>query len=287
MNTTNPFVPASPIYLSDDAETKSLFMLTCIAFLAILRRDLIIAGRNIIPNLMQSLLLPIFLLFIFGRVLTQAGATTPGYGALLLPGMIATNLLLIALMNVTLPLVLDIGNEREMEDRLLAPLPVALVAFEKVIFAAGISLLSGILVFPIGYLILGNAYQVRTDAIGPLFGIMLLSACAGASLGLLLGTAVKPEQINIMNGTVITPMMFTGCTFFAWGTLSGIRWFQIVTLFNPLTYSSEGLRALMVPPLYGHTLVTLDLHWVILGLSVATILFLSIGIKGFIGRVVR
>ena len=84
-------------------------------------------------------------------------------------------------------------------DRLLAPLPVAFVAIEKVLFAALYSLIASALVFPLAYLILGNAFQMRTDAIGLLVGLMILSAFAGASLGLTLGTAVKPEQIGLLN----------------------------------------------------------------------------------------
>jgi ABC-2 type transport system permease protein len=40
------------------------------------------------------------------------------------------------MQGVTLPLVLDLGFAREIDDRLLAPLPIGLVAMEKVLFAA-------------------------------------------------------------------------------------------------------------------------------------------------------
>src|SRR5262249_35583408 len=44
---------------------------------------------------------------------------------------------------------------------------------------------------------------------------------------------------------------FTGCTIYSWASLSSIKWFQIVTLFNPLTYAAEGLRYALVPPVHG------------------------------------
>lgn len=47
---------------------------------------------------------------------------------------------------------------------------------------------------------------------------------------------------------VVTPLLFTGCTYYPWAALGGVRWFQVLTLFNPLTYAAEGLRWAMMPP---------------------------------------
>ena len=42
-------------------------------------------------------------------------------------------------------------------------------------------------------------------------------------------------------------MLFTGASQYPWPALSRLRWFQVVTAFNPLTYVSEGLRGAMTP----------------------------------------
>ena len=61
--------------------------------------------------------------------------------------------------------------------------------------------------------------------------------------------------------------------------LDGLRWFQVITLFNPLTYVSEGLRAAMVPQ------VPHIQPWIcIVALLVSIALFMAIGIKGFLRR---
>src|SRR6202023_2904756 len=156
---------------------------------------------------------------------------------------VALTVVTTALQGVTLPLVLDLGYAREIDDRLLAPLPVSLVAVEKVIFAAVRGLIAGAIIFPLAYWILGNGYSVRTDTVGIIIGIMVLTAFAGASLGLTIGTLVKPEQIGLMFSLIFTPLIFTGCTYYPWASLGNIKWFQIVTLINPVTYASEGLRA--------------------------------------------
>jgi ABC-2 type transport system permease protein len=76
------------------------------------------------------------------------------------------------------------------------------------------------------------------------------------------------------------------CTFYPWASLAAIKWFQILTLFNPLTYAAEGLRYAMVPPLHGQALQTLPIGWVMLALGATFIIALSVGIKLFHGRVI-
>jgi ABC-2 type transport system permease protein len=264
---------------------KSRFGIALTASLAILRRDLVVTGREFIAFLLQVLLQPLFFLFIFGKVLPTIGFARAGFAAVLLPGIVGLTIVITALQGVTLPLVLDLGYAREIDDRLLAPLPVSLVAVEKVIFAAMRGLVAGVVIFPLAYWILGSGYQVRTDHIGTLIGLMVLTALAGACLGLTIGTLVKPEQIGLMFSLIFTPLIFTGCTYYPWGTLGAIKWFQVITLFNPLTYADEGLRGAMVPGFIG--LPTLDIGWVLLGLSVTVVVFFILGVRTFNRRVVN
>ena len=123
--------------------------------------------------------------------------------------------------------------------------------------------------------------------------IMLLAAIAGACLGLFIGTSIRPEQIGLMFALIFTPLIFTGCTYYPWGLLDGIRWFQIITLFNPLTYAAEGLRHAMVPPIAAAPgapgtvpFSTLELQWVLLGLAVTIVAFFFLGVRTFRRRVI-
>lgn len=266
---------------------RSAFAMAATAFLAIMRRDLLVTSREFIAFLVQVLIQPLFLLFIFGKVLPGIGFASANFGAVLLPGIVGFTIVLTALQGVTLPLVLDLGYAREIDDRLLAPMPVHLVAIEKIIFAALRGLIAGAVIFPLAYWILGSGYQVRSDDIGLLIGIMVLTAFAGATLGLTIGTIIQPEQIGLMFSVILTPMLFLGCTYYPWGTLDSIKWFQIITLFNPLTYASEGLRYAMVPTLHGYTLPTLGIGWVLLGLGVTVVVFSVLGVRTFYKRVVN
>jgi len=256
------------------------------AFIAIMHRDLVVTLRELISFLVQQLLQPLFFLFVFGRVLTGMGFVQGNFASILLPGIVSLTIVLTAMQAISLGMVLELGYSREIDDRLLAPLPVELVAIEKVIFAALRGLLAGVIVFPLGYIILGNGYQVRGDEIPLLIGLMILMSIMGAALGLVIGTVVKPEQLGVMFSLIFAPLIFTGCIYNPWGTLGGLKWFQIVTLFNPLTYASEGLRAAMLPASYTQAIPPLGLGWVLLGLCVSCIVFLVIGMRTFRGRVI-
>ncbi len=256
------------------------------AFFAIMRRDMVVTWREFISFLVQVLLQPLFFLFVFGDVLPRIGLAQQGFATILLPGIVALTVVVTALQGVTLPLTLDLGYSREIDDRLLAPLPVSLVAVEKVIFASMRGLIAGALIFPLGFWILGSGFQVRGDAIGLLIGVMVLTAVMGSALGLTIGTIIQPEQIGLMFSLIFTPLFFTGCVYNPWGTLGALRWFQIVTLFNPLTYASEGLRNAMIPVVHGQSFPTLAIGWVLLALSASCVIFFVIGMRTFYKRVV-
>lgn len=217
------------------------------AFLAICWRDIFVTGRQFPMFLAQVLLQPIFFLFIFGRILTQLGFARNGYATLLLPGIVALSVTLTALQSTALPLVLEFSFTKEIEDRLLAPLPVAMVAVQKILVAALRGLIAGGVIFPLGAWIIGGSLHLSTNHVALTVAVCLLASLVGASMGLTLGTAVEASQVNIMFALILTPMFFTGCTQYPWAYLSSVRWFQILTLFNPMTYASEGLRSSLFP----------------------------------------
>lgn len=256
------------------------------AFLAIVSRDLLVIRREFAVFLLQTLMQPLFFLFVFGKVLSTIGAADASFSTVLLPGVVALTVFLSALQVPATDLARDLNVMREIDDRLLAPLPIALVATEKILLAMLRALIGGALIFPLAFLILGSGYQVRTDMLGVLIGLMVLVALAGASIGLVLGTAAPIQLLPVIFALVLIPIMFTGCTFYPWAALDAIKWFQIVTLFNPLTYAAEGMRAVLVPPVNGHAIQTLDIGWVLLALGITCIVALWAGLRLFQRRVI-
>jgi ABC-2 type transport system permease protein len=147
----------SPTLVMEGAHVKrpgNRTLLAVHAFLAILRRDITVTGREFIPFLLQALMQPLFFLFIFGKVLPRIGLASNDFAAFMLPGIVALTGMIAAMQGVTLPLVLDLGFAREIDDRLLSPLPVWWVALEKVIFGAMRGAVASSVIFPLGHLIL-------------------------------------------------------------------------------------------------------------------------------------
>ncbi len=256
------------------------------AFLAILQRDIKVTQREFIPFLLQALMQPLFFLFIFGKVLPGIGLAAGDFASLMLPGIVALTGMIAAMQGVTLPLVLDLGYAREIDDRLLSPLPVWWVALEKVLFGALRGVIASSVIFPLGWIILGSGFAVRGDRLPALIGMVLLTGCVGSTIGLLMGTVIKPDQISLMFTLIFTPLLFTGCTYYPWGALHNIRWFQIATLLNPLTYAAEGLRYSMVPPIGGHNFPTLGFGVTLTLLSVSVVVMFVLGTRTFLRRVV-
>jgi len=250
------------------------------AFFSILGRDLFVTGRDLPTFLAQVILQPFFMVFVFGKVLTSLGFARAGYAELLLPGIIALTVALTALQGTALPLVIDFSFTKEIEDRLLAPLPVSFVALEKIVFGTMRALVAGAVMFPIGWLVLGTL-PFHTDRVWMLAAFLLLGAVMGSCLGLTLGTLVQPSQISIVFALVLTPLLFTGCSQYPWPSLSSLRWFQVLTLLNPLTYMSEGVRASMVPQVpHMHAWIA------VIVLTFATIALIVTGVIGFLRRAI-
>lgn len=247
---------------------------------AVLYRDLYVTWRELPAFLAQVILQPLFLLFVFGKVLGSLGYTQHGYAHLLFPGLLALTAVITRMQTLAFPLVAEFGWTREIEDRLLAPLATGLVAAEKIAFAALRALAAALLMVPVGVLVLGSI-PWRWSGL-PLFAAgLLLGALVGAGLGLLLGTLVRPQRINLLFSLVFTPLLFTGASQYPWPSPASLRWFQVISAANPMTYVSELLRGALVPTVP-------HIHpWIcLLALLAAVGLLITIGLRGFYRRAI-
>jgi ABC-2 type transport system permease protein len=250
------------------------------AFWAVLYRDLYVTARELPAFLAQVILQPFFLLFVFGKVLSSLGYTQHNYADLLFPGLLALTAVITSMQTLAFPLVAEFGWTREIEDRLLAPMPTSFVAAEKVLFALLRALVATLVMIPIGIAVLGSI-PWRWQSF-PLFLLGLASgALVGAGFGMLLGTAVQPQRISLVFSLVFTPLLFTGCSQYPWPSLARLRWFQVVTAANPMTYVSEMLRGALTPQ------VPHIEPWIcIVVLFGAIALLLALGVRGFYRRAI-
>jgi ABC-2 type transport system permease protein len=223
------------------------------AFWGLVLRDARVLVREFVSFLLRTVMNPLLFTFVFTYVLPKTGgAFVPGPGGLtfatiLLPGLVAVAIFFQGIAAVALPLAIELGSTREIEDRVMAPLPVTLVGLEKVAWSAVQSIVAAAMVFPMVILISAEPVHVHVASWPILIAVVLLASFVAGFLGLLLGTIVKPRQIGLIFSLVVVPITFLGCVYYPWERLGSIRWLQIVTLVNPLVYVSEGLRAALTP----------------------------------------
>jgi len=216
-------------------------------FGALMRRDLRVARRELPYFLVRTLVQPVLFIIVFGYLLPKMNFVRGDYTTALLPGVIAVSLALSAVQAVSLPMVQDFGWTREIEDRLLAPVPTPLIATEKVLAGALQGLMTALVVLPVARVIMGPIPGLTLENFIAFVSITALGALTFSGLGLLLGTAVQPQQIGLMFSIIIAPMLMFGCAYYPWRGLERVPVMQYAVLVNPLVYVAEGMRATITP----------------------------------------
>jgi len=245
-------------------------------FLAMLQRDAHVARRNLLPMLMQNLLQPLLLTFVFGRILTSTGMMQGAYKSVLLPGIIAISMTLSGVQAVAMPLIAEFQFTKEIEDRLLAPMDNHWLAIEKVIAGMIQAMVSGLVGIPAAWLAMGAGANLCWDHPLEFLAVALLVSATAGTGGLLLGCSVGQTQIGLMFSMVIAPMMMFGCAYYPWEALKNFPGLQYAVLINPLVYASEGLRGTLVPKI-----PHIPLPYVLVALAVLDTVFLVFGLKKF------
>jgi len=255
--------------------------MTNTTLLALLHRDLLVARRELGTFILRVALQPLLFTFIFGFVMPRQGLVVQNYTNMLLPGILALSMTLSGLQAVAMPLVIEFGFTKEIEDRLLAPIGISGVALEKIFVGMIQAIIAGLFVLPLAWLLIGRGLDLQQTNFVLLILVSLLTSWLFAAFGLLIGSIADSQQVGLMLNVLLGPMIFFGCTYYPWAGLSAVPWFQIAVLINPLVYASEGFRAALTPDLPHMPL------WLILGALVGYSLFLTwAGLRFFRRRAV-
>lgn len=250
-------------------------------------RDLRVLRRNFVPFITRTVMNPLLFVFVFTFVLPrigqsfQSGPAGSSYATIVVPGLVAVAMVFTGISAVALPLSIELGGTREIEDRVLAPVPVELVAIEKLVVGAVQGLIGGLVVFPMVYFVPATPVEVHVASWPLLVAVVLLASLTAGALGLALGTIVRPQQIGLMFAVVVVPITYLGCVYYPWALLHPIPWLQFLVLINPLVYMSEGLRAALTPGMPHMP------PWAFLGaLTAATLALGAIGVRAFVRRTI-
>jgi ABC-2 type transport system permease protein len=218
------------------------------AFWALLRRDLVVAGRHAGPLLVATLTQPVMVILVFGNILPRLHLVADEFSTVMVPGLMSITMLMAGVQGVLMPLAADLSGTREVDERILAPISILGVAFEKVVAGAIHSAIAGLVALPAMMWLLHGLSGV---SVRPHWLILLplVAACGmlAASFGLTLGTRVQPRFSGLLFAVVLGPLMLFGCAYYPYARLSAIGPFQYLFLLNPLVFMSEAMRWAVTP----------------------------------------
>jgi ABC-type multidrug transport system permease subunit len=275
-------------------------------FGAMMAREFRVLRRNAVGTFTRAVMQPLLFVFVFAYVFPKIGggfmlggaAAAPGgaargaaaasgdvnFATILVPGLMASMLLMQGIMAVTFPLVMEFSWQRTIEDRALAPVPIRVLAIQKIVAGAVQSFIGAVIVFPIVLLVhaSGQAPHVHVTNWALFLLILVAASLLTAALGLLLGTVMDPRKMQMLFAVILLPATMLGCVYYPWSALHHIRWLQIAVLVNPMVYMSEGLRTVLTPVL-GH----MPMWGVLLALIGGTVVFGYLGTRTFTKRVLN
>jgi ABC-2 type transport system permease protein len=246
------------------------------AFLALLQRDLHVLLKSFPLFVVRTIMQPLLLMFIFTYVFPKIGQGIGGgtgsatFTTTLVAGVVGLAIVFQGIQAVALPLVQEFGYSKEIEDRVLAPLPTKLVGVQKIVTGMLQGLVAAAFVFPIAAIVPATSVELNVHWLVLLTLAPLAGWVAGA-LGLVLGTRVQPQFVSYLFALVVLPMTFLGAIYYPWTRLEAVRWLQVAVLINPLVYMCEGFRAALtkgvthmgLPYIYGALLLfAVVLTWV-------------------------
>ena len=250
-------------------------------FVALLRRDMRVARKEIVFFLVRTTMQPLLFLIVFGFLLPKMNFLGKAYQTALLPGILAVSLSLSAIQSVALPMVQDFGWTKEIEDRLLAPVPTRLIAAEKIVAGMIQGFIAAAFVLPIARLVMGPIPAMTLSHLGEVIIIVLLGSLAFSALGMWLGTAIAPQQIGLMFSVIIAPMLFFGCAYYPWRGLDVVPAMKYLVLVNPMVYVAEGMRGALTP-----AVPHMPLPIVVAALLIVASAFWTLGIRSFYRRAI-
>ncbi len=256
------------------------------AFAALMWRDLRVLEKGIGVFAIRTVMQPLLLVFVFTYVFPKIGQGIGGsarseaaFSTLLMAGVVATSMIFQGVQAVALPLVQEFGYTREIEDRVMAPLPVWGIAVQKIAAGAIQALIAGLVVFPLAAFIPATPVHLHVHWLF-LLTIAPIGAILSAAFGLVMGTRVKPTQVPLLFAIVVLPITFLGAVYYPWTALAPVKWLQVAVLINPLVYMCEGFRLSLTSGV-SHMPV-----WAIYGAMLGfAALLIWVGVDGFRRRV--
>src|SRR5271167_1917597 len=168
------------------------------SFFGLALRDVRVMRREIVPFLLRVGMQPLLFLFVFTFILPRMAGGNPlamgsgaGFGEIILPGLMAVAIMFSGIAAVALPLSSEFGITREIDDRVMCPLPVWAVALEKVCFSAMQSIVGALMVIPMAIWIPATPVYPHVHNWFLFALVLIVASLLAGSLGLAIGSIVS------------------------------------------------------------------------------------------------
>lgn len=187
---------------------------------------------------------PALWLIVFGDVLTRTRAIPSGdlsYRAFLAPGILAQSVMFSAIFyGIAVIWERDLGIVHKF---LVSPTPRAALVLGKALSAGLRSLIQACFIYALAA-ILGVDLNWHPAAIAGMTAVILLAAALFSTFSLIIACIVRTRERFMGIGQLLTmPLFFASSAIYPISLMPG--WLSVLAHINPLTYTVDGLRALM------------------------------------------
>ena len=191
-------------------------------------------------RMVASLGQPLLFLFVFGSGLSPSMSGLAGgnldFKLFLFPGIISMAVLFTAVFSA-----ISIVWDREfgfLKEVLVAPVSRSAVALGKVAGGSTVAVFQGFIILLLAPLI---DVSLNATQILQLLGLMLLTAAAMTSLGVLIASRVQSmEAFPVLMNFILMPMFFLSGSFFPLQDVP--MWLEWLGRIDPLTYGVDSIR---------------------------------------------
>lgn len=142
----------------------------------------------------------------------------------------------------------DIEGNRAISYYLTLPTTAATVLFSYVCYYAIVTTFMSITLLPLAKIILWNQLSLTTIAWPKfLFFLMLINSVCATSTLLFSALVPSMDKFDMIFTRFIFPLWFLGGFQFSWASVhSTTPWLSYLMLLNPVTYTTEGMRAALI-----------------------------------------
>ncbi len=201
------------------------------------------SSSRYINELIDSFFWTATTLVVSGKLLSSFGMK-PGFGIFVATGVPVSRCLFQIYPRAT-AIIIDLMSNKAITYDLSLPIPSWLAIFRIALSSFVRSMLLSIPALPFGLIFTWDEFNFATFSFFKFSLILCLSGILCSVFGLIIASMVtNTDELSSTWNRIIFPMWLLGGFQFSWATVNlKVPWLGFVSLFNPIIYAMEGMRA--------------------------------------------